>query len=62
MFIPQPTLGQQVRAFGDEIGARLFERSRRGVSLTPAGEVLLPHARRGLDAAVRAEAAVGGAE
>ncbi|MEP0546963.1 MAG: LysR family transcriptional regulator [Rhodothermales bacterium] len=56
--VAQPTLSQQIRTFEDEIGARLFERSRRNVALTPVGEVLLPHARRVLAEATRAEAAV----
>jgi DNA-binding transcriptional LysR family regulator len=57
-FVAQPTLSQQIRAFEDEVGARLFDRSRRGVALTDVGAVLLPHARRVLDEAARAEAAV----
>lgn len=58
VFVAQPTLSQQVKAFEDEVGARLFERSRRSVSLTPVGAVLLPHARRVLAEVDRAEAAV----
>ena len=57
-FVAQPTLSQQVKAFEDEVGARLFDRSRRGVALTDVGAVLLPHARRVLAEAARAEAAV----
>ncbi|PAP74190.1 LysR family transcriptional regulator [Rubrivirga marina] len=57
-FVAQPTLSQQIQAFEDEVGARLFDRSRRGVALTDVGAVLLPHARRVLDEAARAEAAV----
>ncbi|MDT7857384.1 LysR family transcriptional regulator [Rubrivirga sp. S365] len=56
-FVAQPTLSQQIKTFEGEVGARLFERSPR-VSLTPVGAVLLPHARRVLDEAARAEAAV----
>ena len=37
---------------------RVLERSARGVSLTPAGEVLVRHASALLDAARRAEEAV----
>ncbi|MCG8992037.1 LysR family transcriptional regulator [Laribacter hongkongensis] len=57
--IGQPPLSQQIRALEQEIGASLFERTQRRVSLTPAGEHLLLRARAILadcDAAV-AEAA-----
>ena len=56
--VAQPTLSQQIRAFEGEIGAELFDRSRRGAALTAAGEVLLPHARQVLEAARQAEEAV----
>ena len=58
VFVAQPTLSQQIKAFEGEVGARLFERSRRGATLTDVGAVLLPHARRVLADAARAEAAV----
>lgn len=57
-FVAQPTLSQQIKSFEGEIGAQLFDRSRRGVALTEVGAVLLPHARRVLDEAARAEASV----
>jgi len=57
-FVAQPTLSQQIKAFEGEVGAQLFDRSRRGVALTDVGAVLLPHARRVLAEAERAEAAV----
>src|ERR1700729_1549672 len=46
LFVSQPALSKQVRMLERQIGAPLFERDRRGVSLTPVGVALLPHARR----------------
>ncbi len=56
--VAPPTLSQQIKTFEGEIGAQLFVRSRRGVTLTDVGTVLLPHARRLLADAAHTEAAV----
>lgn len=48
VFISQPALSLQIQQLETQIGARLFERDRRRVILTPAGEALLPHARAAL--------------
>lgn len=40
----QPALGQQLRRLEREAGTALVQRHARGISLTPAGEVLLGHA------------------
>ncbi|GAB3158065.1 LysR family transcriptional regulator [Amycolatopsis sp. NPDC004378] len=44
--VAQPSLSQQIRALEHDLGAPLFHRIRGNVSLTEAGEVLLPIARR----------------
>ncbi|WP_149866397.1 LysR family transcriptional regulator [Tropicimonas marinistellae] len=41
----QPTLGRQVAALEEELSVALFERSGRGLELTPAGLDLLDHVR-----------------
>jgi DNA-binding transcriptional LysR family regulator len=41
-------LSYQIARLERELAAPLFERTSRSVRLTPAGEVLLPHARRAL--------------
>ncbi len=40
LFISPQALTQQMNQFEEEIGTRLFVRTRRGLSLTPAGEVV----------------------
>ena len=44
--ITQPSLSKQIHALETDLGAPLFERVRGNISLTPAGEVLLPLAKR----------------
>lgn len=46
MRVAQPSLSQQIRALEHDLGAPLFHRIRGNVSLTEAGETLLPFARR----------------
>jgi DNA-binding transcriptional LysR family regulator len=50
LFIAQQALSSQVQQLEARLGARLFERSTRRVSLTEAGEQLLPHAVATLEA------------
>ena len=44
--LSQPAVSHQIAALEQEVGARLFNRAGRRVSLTVAGEVLLEEARR----------------
>ena len=46
--VAQPTLSRQVKALEDELGSPLVQRSRHALVLTPAGEAVLPLARRKL--------------
>ncbi|WP_028219442.1 LysR substrate-binding domain-containing protein [Paraburkholderia oxyphila] len=60
--VAQPALSQQIMALEDELGAALFTREKRKVSLTPAGAILVEHAQRVLNAASSAIAAVRAAQ
>lgn len=42
----QPTLSHQIKQLEEALGVELFHRARRQCRLTPAGETLLPYARR----------------
>lgn len=44
--VAQPTLSKQIRVLENSVGTALFVRDRAGISLTSAGEALLPHAER----------------
>ena len=44
--VAQPSLSQQIRALESELGADLFHRARGNITLTDAGQALLPLARR----------------
>ncbi|MFC5663891.1 LysR family transcriptional regulator [Kitasatospora misakiensis] len=45
LFIAQPVLSRQIRAFEQELGCPLFTRTTRSVELTPAGRQLYEEAR-----------------
>lgn len=57
LYIAQPPLTRQIKQLEEEVGARLFNREPRGLSLTPAGQFFLEQARQVLekvDSAVQA--------
>lgn len=58
----QPPLSSQLRRLEDELNVRLFERTKKGVSLTEAGKLLYTHAERILDYTRSAAIEVSNAE
>lgn len=45
-FMTQPSLSRQIAALESDLGVGLFQRGRNGAEMTPAGQLLLPRARR----------------
>src|ERR1700761_4853411 len=45
LYITQPTLTSQIKSLEEVFGTKLFDRDSWRVSLTPAGVVLVDHAR-----------------
>ena len=56
LFMAQPSLSRQIAGLEADLGQDLFDRGRNGATLTHAGEVLLPIARRMLADAEAAQA------
>lgn len=56
----QPTLGRQVRALERDLGVALFERTGRGLALTPSGLELVEHVRAMGEAAARVSLTASG--
>ncbi|WAL95811.1 LysR family transcriptional regulator [Streptomyces sp. Je 1-369] len=61
LYVAQQSLSRDVRRLERELGAELFARTTRQVTLTADGERLLPYARRVLEAQDDLVAAVSGA-
>jgi DNA-binding transcriptional LysR family regulator len=53
----QPSVSNRIASLERRVGRTLFDRSTRGATLTPAGERLVPHARRGVQVIEDAQAA-----
>lgn len=58
LHLSQPPLSRAIREFEERLGTRLFDRNTKGVTLTPAGEKLLPYARKIAKLLCDAEAAL----
>lgn len=54
LHVAQPAISVQIRQLEEELGTSLFDRRRRTIRLTPAGEVMVTEGRRLLRAADRA--------
>ena len=52
-FVSQPSLSAAIKNIEQELGVRVFERSKRGVELTEVGAEIVAQARRTLDEAAR---------
>jgi len=48
LHLVQPAVTRQIRTLEEEVGVPLFDRTRQGMTLTPAGEILVERARRAL--------------
>lgn len=55
----QPTVSRQIAALEEHLGARLFTRTTRQLTLTDDGRAFYEHALRALEAVAEAEGAVG---
>ena len=62
LHLGQPALSARIVALEDELGAKVFERTKRGVRLTLAGRALIPHAERALEAIEAGRSAVNQVE
>lgn len=60
LLLSQPAVSQHIRDLESSLGTQLFQRGSQGVSLTPAGAVLLDYTHRILDLLAEAENAVSG--
>lgn len=50
LYLSQPALSNQIRRLERQLGLTLFDRTNRGVVLTPAGQALVPRAQQAVAA------------
>ena len=62
LHLGQPALSARISTLEAELGARVFERTKRGVRLTSAGRALMPHAERVLESVAAGRTAVSQVE
>ncbi len=58
LYMTQPAVSQHIQDLESGLGTRLFDRGRRGVTLTKAGETLYDYTQRILNLVIEAESAV----
>lgn len=58
LHLSQPAVSARIMGLERALGARLFDRKKQGMTLTPVGKVLMPHALRALEAAEAGAASV----
>jgi DNA-binding transcriptional LysR family regulator len=49
LLVSQPAISDRMARLEHEVGGRLFHRTTRGATLTPAGDAFLPYAERTID-------------
>lgn len=58
LHLVQPAVTRQIRTLEKELDVQLFERTRRGMLVTPAGEIMVDRARRALQELERGTAEI----
>ncbi len=58
LYLSQPAVSQHIQELEETLGTKLFNRSRRGVTLTKAGDTLLHYAQKIFDLIAEAENAI----
>jgi DNA-binding transcriptional LysR family regulator len=49
LFLTQPSLSRQIKDVEDDIGFPIFLRHRKGVDITPAGQLVVSYAHEALE-------------